>query len=118
MLVSQANGNVLPDWLSFEDITAILSGVPDENSTNVKIMVLADDRRGGTASTTFLISIDTIIAPSISYLAIIIVSALILAFIIGVVLVLCMKNCKSKRKGPINSDSDSFEEDDDICVDD
>jgi hypothetical protein len=49
LLVSQSNGSVLPDWLSYEDITSTLSGIADTNTTDLTIMVLADDLRGGTA---------------------------------------------------------------------
>jgi hypothetical protein len=114
--VSLSNGNLLPSWLSYEDVSGIISGIPEANSTAETIMVTADDRRGGTVSTTFKITINTIKKASISFIAIIVVSCLIFAFIVGVVLVLCKKNVRCKKKTVINEDDDSYEEDDDICI--
>ena len=56
-----------------------------------------------------------------SYLALIIVCALLAGFIVVVAVVVCRKNMKcGKRKHTEggDSDSDSYEEDDDICVED
>ena len=49
-LVSQTNGDWIPSWLQYEDITKTLSGIANENSTDVQIQVFADDRRGGIVS--------------------------------------------------------------------
>jgi hypothetical protein len=56
--------------------------------------------------------------PTVSYIAIIIVSAMLGAFILFVIIVLCKKNVKCRRKNANTIDDDSYEEDDDICVDD
>jgi hypothetical protein len=99
----------------------ILSGIPNENATDCEILVVADDRRGGTAYQTFKITLETIEEVEQSYLPLIIVSGLLGGFILIVTIVVCRKNMKckksSKNKGE-NSDSDSFEEDDDICIED
>lgn len=119
LLLSQSNGNLIPSWLFYEDITQTLSGIPNENSTDCEILVIADDRRGGTASQTFKITLQTIITEEESYLALIIVCSLLGGFILIVMIVVCRKNLKCKRKtNGENSDSDSFEEDDDICIED
>jgi hypothetical protein len=53
LLVSQSNGNYLPGWLTFEEITRTLSGIPNPNdplqnvTEHTEVMVIADDRRGG-----------------------------------------------------------------------
>jgi hypothetical protein len=44
--------------LSYEEITQTISGIANENSTAVEIIVFADDRRGGIANQTFKIDID------------------------------------------------------------
>lgn len=116
-LVSKTNGDFLPDWISYEDITFTLSGTPNENSTSFEVMVVADDRKGGTAQQTFKIKINEFQAPEISYVALIIVAVLLAAFIFGVILVLCKKNLKRKKK-VLTPDDDSYEEEDDICVED
>ena len=59
-LVSQTNGDWIPSWLQYEDITKTLSGIANENSTDVQIQVFADDRRGGIVSQTFSITIETL----------------------------------------------------------
>lgn len=56
-MISKPDGDYAPNWLSYEDITKTLSGIPHENATDVEILVIADDRRGGSASQTFKISI-------------------------------------------------------------
>lgn len=49
-LVSQANGSNLPSWLEYEDVTKIISGIANANSTNISVIVYADDRKGGIVS--------------------------------------------------------------------
>ncbi len=55
-------------------------------------------------------------------MALIIVLCLLAGFIVIVAFIVCRKNLKCKKKNSNtqepNSDSDSFEEDDDICVED
>lgn len=46
-VVTKIDGGILPDWLSYEDVTQTLSGISRENDTNVLISVTADDRKGG-----------------------------------------------------------------------
>lgn len=57
-MISKPDGDYAPNWMNYEDITKTLSGIANENSTDVEILVIADDRRGGSASQTFKISID------------------------------------------------------------
>ena len=106
--------------MSYEDITKTLSGVANENSTDTEILVVADDRRGGNAQQTFRIAMETVVLVEQSYLALIIVSALLGGFVLIVMIVVCRKNIKCKRKtnGQDNSDSYSYEEYDDICIED
>ena len=33
-MVSRTDGDYIPNWLFYEDITRTLSGIPNENSTN------------------------------------------------------------------------------------
>ena len=66
----------------------------NENATSVEIMVVADDRRGGIAFGKFQIIVQDIPPSKISLLALLIVAALIFAFIVGTIVVLCLKNTK------------------------
>ena len=85
-------------------------------------MITADDRKGGYAYQTFNITkIHYIVPLTVSYLDLIIVSSVLGGIILAAIIFLCAKNatCKSCRKNKsTNEDNDSFEEDDDICVDD
>lgn len=49
-IVSKENGEYIPNWLSYEDFTHILSGIPNENATTITVDVIADDRRGGSST--------------------------------------------------------------------
>ena len=42
--VTDMEGNDLPVWLSYEDVTMTISGTPAPNSTDITILVTADDR--------------------------------------------------------------------------
>ncbi len=122
-LLSQTNGDTLPNWLAYEDITRTLSGFTHENATRMDVIIIADDRRGGSANTTFSIDIQLYEELGQDFLALAIVCLLLVAFIVGIILVICKKNlkcCRRKRNSTQepNSDSDSYEEDDDICIED
>jgi hypothetical protein len=100
-LISKSDGDYLPSWLNYEEVTFILSGVTNVNSTNTEVMIIADDRRGGNCFQTFNITIIDPPSALTSYLALIIVSSLIGTFLFGVVMVMCFKNgkcCKCKKK--------------------
>lgn len=104
LLVSQANGNYLPGWLTFEEITRTLSGIPNpddplQNVTEVtQILVIADDRRGGSAMSTFNITLMRIEPVKPSMQALIIVSILMGVFLIVMVAIICKKTIKCRRK--------------------
>lgn len=121
-IISKPNGDYIPNWLSYEDITKTLSGIANENATgSLEVLVIADDRRGGSASQTFTIYLDSIYSTEQNYLALIIVVLLLAAFIVIVTLIVCRKNLKcgkKKKNQEPDSDDDSYEEDDDICIED
>jgi len=123
LLVTLKNGSLLPDWISFEDVSSIISGFANENSTDLQLMIVADDHRGGSVHQVFNVTILELAKKEFSYWALILVCSMLLAFILIVCAVMCFKNvrcCKKKKKGTndYDSDSDSFEEDDDICIED
>eukprot|EP00347_Sterkiella_histriomuscorum_P002714 403367090 len=123
-LISQPDGEYIPNWLTYEDFTRILSGFPNENATTFSVQVIADDRRGGSAYQSFTVNVDSLDEIGQNYLYLIIVILLLLAFIIGVTIIVCRKNLKCGKKnkstpdGEDDSDDDSYEEDDDICIED
>lgn len=122
-VVTKIDGGILPDWLSYEDVTQTLSGISRENDTNVLISVTADDRKGGSITQIFTLVV-TEYTGDRSYIPLIIVSSLIAAFVIVVVGIMCLRNVKwrrcFKKKTDKNdmSDDSSLDEDDDICIED
>ena len=136
-LVSQANGNYLPNWLIFEEITQTFSGIPEsadplQNVTDITtVLVVADDRRGGIAKQEFNITLIRIEPEKPTYSGLIIVSCLMGAFLMVVGALICKRQCqccKGKKKKsssqpsadgqpPENEETDdSYDEDDDIIV--
>jgi hypothetical protein len=103
-VVSQEDGNYLPSWLNFEDFTMILSGIPNpadplQNVTEVtQIVVLADDRRGGTVSQRFNITLMKITADPPNFQNLVIVGILTGAFVLLLTFMLCKKVLKCRRK--------------------
>jgi len=117
-LVSQASGTYLPDWLSYEEASKIISGFADENSTAIEVMIVADDSRGGSVSQTFWVNVEEVADNNVSLWALIVIATLLLFFLISVAYAIYKKNVKKKKKAGEEPDSDSFEEDDDILVED
>ena len=121
--VTGANGSVIPDWLSYEDISMTLSGTPNATNVGCSIFVEADDRQGGYAFQSFNISISYLTTASISYIDLIIVCGALGGFILAAIIFLFAKNvswrcCRCKKKQTDDEDDDSFEDNDDVCVDD
>ena len=100
LLVSQADGSELPPWLSFEEVTGTLSGVPNpldplQNVTEVtEILVLADDHLGGQAYQRFNITLMQIAPVAPTFTSLIVVSVLTGAFLIVMAGVVCRKRCR------------------------
>ncbi len=129
-LVSLDNGSYVPDWLSFEDAAKLFSGFPDSNSTDITVLIVADDHKGGSTQQTFVLSVYDVAVEPVSYMSLYIVSFMLSAFILLVIVCMIYKNCKCRKKrirrktddgetiSESDSDSDSFEEDDDICIED
>ena len=125
-LVSDETGALLPEWLFYEEAGKIVSGIPRLNNTDVTILIIADDQQGGSATQRFTVKVKN--ASLIGELwPIIVIGGILLLFIVIVVYVMCKgsgaKSKKKKKKTPtgeesdgIDSDSDSFEEGDDICI--
>ncbi|WP_287878841.1 putative Ig domain-containing protein [Aquitalea sp.] len=63
--VSQANGQALPSWLTYNASTNTLSGTTPLTSSSTQLLVKVTDTSGLTASETFTIS-DTVSAPTLS----------------------------------------------------
>lgn len=124
-LVSDKDGQYLPDWLLYEEAGKILSGIAREETKDVTVLIVADDQNGGSASQRFKISVKDP-SPYGELWPIIVVSIILLLFIVIVIYVMCkgsgVKTKKKKKKGKeedtdeLDSDSDSFEEGDDICI--
>ncbi|WP_205119519.1 putative Ig domain-containing protein [Paramagnetospirillum kuznetsovii] len=55
---TQTDGSSLPSWLSFDANTRTFTGNPPWGAPNVALKVAVSDGNGGTASTSFLLSID------------------------------------------------------------
>lgn len=98
-----------------------ISGTPNKTTELCEIFVTADDRMGGYAYQSFKITkIHLIGLTTISYMDLIIVSASLGAFILAAIVFLCAKNvsCRKCRKSdPEDEDDDSFEDNDDVCLD-
>ncbi len=95
-----------------------LSGTPNSTTEPLSIFVTADDRMGGYAYQSFAITkINKIVPTTISYRELIIVCAALAGFIFAAIVFLCAKNIKCRCRKPAEDD-DSFEDDDDVCVED
>ncbi len=55
---TQSDGSALPSWLSFDASTRTFSGNPPWGAPSVALKVTADDGNGGSAASSFLLSID------------------------------------------------------------
>ena len=89
--MTQVDGTYLPDWVTYEEITRTLSGIPNDNSTTLRVTVAADDRRGGSTSQTFDLVV-TEYTGDRNILPLIIVGSLLALFILGIIAVMCFKN--------------------------
>lgn len=103
-LVSQTNGSYLPNWLMYEEITKTFSGIPSQddpiyNASDVtSVLVIADDRRGGLIEQRFNITLLKIDPEVPSYSSLIIVAALMGAFLLVVVGIICKRACNCCNK--------------------
>ena len=125
-VVTKTDGDYLPEWLTYEEITQTISGIARQNTTDIDIvvMVTADDRRGGSTFQTFTLKVVEYTGNR-NLIPLLIVAGLILLFIIVLILVMCIKNVKckqcckkSKNEEDDFSDDSSIDEDDDICIED
>lgn len=55
------NGDPLPEWLSFDPVTATFSGIPETNG-NITIRIIATDIQGATVSDEFIFIIEGVTA--------------------------------------------------------
>lgn len=97
-LVSQADGTFIPDWLQYEDVSQTISGIANDNSTDIEFQIVADDGRGGSVTMFFTVQVLNLTDKNFSFVGLAIVSALLLLFIVGVSVAVWLKSRKKKKK--------------------
>ena len=49
ILVSDKDGDYLPEWLIYEDAGRIISGIARDGNKDATVLIVADDQNGGSA---------------------------------------------------------------------